>query len=243
MTLNQYVKKVGLLEKTELEKVLYLTYYYVVVEQLSEATPKNVEEWFGTLNLGQPNMTRLMGKISKSKNFIKGSKSKTFKLHAKTLLILQEELPFLDRSSEEIVFSSSMLPQSLFKDTRGYIEKFAKQINASFDHNLFDGCAVLMRRLIEILLVHSYQNLGIASRITTSSGEYKALKFIIADSLNNQTLGLSKGAKACIDEFRVLGNFSAHKLMYNCRRDDIKNIALDYRATVEELLYRAGLRK
>ncbi len=243
MTLEQYIKEVDLLEKSEIDKVMYLTYYYGAIEELSEITPDNVKEWFDTLNLGQPNITRLLSKIVKSRDFIKGPKKNTFRLHAKTVLRLREALPFLSAGSEEIIFTSCILPEDLFSGTRGYIEKFSKQINASYDHKLYDACAVLMRRLLEILLIHAYQHLKIESRILGASGEFKDLKAIIADAQGNPTLGLSKSAKGCIDEFRVLGNFSAHKLMYNCRKDDIKNIALDYRATLEELFYKAGLRK
>lgn len=243
MTLDQFVKKVGLLDKSEIDKVLYLAFFNKQIEQLEEFGLDHVLEWFSTLNLGQPNTSRMRSRISESRDFVKGTKPKTYKLHAKSISRLLEELPLLTNTSEEIVFSPSILPESLFEETRGYIERLAKQINASYDHGLFDGCAVLMRRLLELSLIHAYENIGIKSQIVTATGDYVELKDMINNAQSNRTLSLSRGAKVCIDEFRRLGNFSAHKIMYNCRRDDIKNIALDYRATIEELFYKAGLRK
>jgi hypothetical protein len=99
-----------------------------------------------------------------------------------------------------------------------------------------------MRRLLEILLIHSYQHCGLESKIVAPDGSFKELKAIIADAASTGDLALSRNTKACLDSFRVLGNFAAHKITYNTTRDDIKNIALDFRATVEELLYKAGLR-
>jgi hypothetical protein len=37
----------------------------------------------------------------------------------------------------------------------------------------------------------------------------------------NATLALSRNSKACLDTFRQLGNFSAHKIEYTCRREYI----------------------
>ena len=64
----------------------------------------------------------------------------------------------------------SILPEPDYKSTRGYIESLAKQMNASYEHNLFDGCAVLMRRLVEILLVLSCRNLHIEAEIQDQRG-------------------------------------------------------------------------
>jgi hypothetical protein len=47
------------------------------------------------------------------------------------------------------------LPEALYGNTRGYIESPAKQINGSHDQNIFDGCAVSIRRLEEALPVIS----------------------------------------------------------------------------------------
>ena len=100
-----------------------------------------------------------------------------------------------------------------------------------------------MRRLIEILLILSYRHHSIETQIEDPTGGFKSLSKIIGDAKTNKTLGLSKPTKECIDEFRILGNFSAHRIEYNCKRGDIEKIRLDYRATVEELLYKAGIKK
>ena len=65
---------------------------------------------------------------------------------------------------------------------------------------------------------------------------------IIKNAIYNQKIGLSKTTKSCLNEFREIGNFSAHKIYYNAKRGDLKKCILDYRATIEELLYKAGIK-
>ena len=136
-----------------------------------------------------------------------------------------------------------MLPKTLYEGTkRQYIENIAKQINASFENNIFDGCAVLMRRLLEILLILTYQNLGIDSQIKDGNGNYHLLDKIISDAVQNPALSLSRTTKPHIEVFRQLGNFSAHRIEYNCRKQYIDEILLEYRAAIEQLLYKSGLK-
>lgn len=244
MNLDAFVESVDLLSKSEIQKVKYLFYYFLKCEGLAEAGPAEVKHWFNELNLGQPNISRLARNIKSSSEFIRGSSTTAFRLHAKTIKSLGEEIPDLSGVSEEIVSRSTILPEVLFKtaNPRGYIVKLCEQINASYEHNLFDACAVLMRRLLEILLIHSYQHRSLESKIQAQDGSFKELKAIISDATSTGDLALSRNTKACLDSFRVLGNFAAHKITYNTTRDDIKNIALDFRAAVEELLYKAGFR-
>jgi len=61
--------------------------------------------------------------------------------------------PQLSEKSQDVFDEGTILPEPDYQGTRGYIESLAKQINASYEHNIFDGCAVLMRRLFEILLI------------------------------------------------------------------------------------------
>jgi len=101
---------------------------------------------------------------------------------------------------------------------------------------------VLMRRLMEILLILSYEELKIESCIRNGNGDYKPLEAIITDAVGNSTLRLSRNSKEYLPIFRKLGNFSAHKIFYNADRKLIESNIIDFRATAEELLYKAGLR-
>ena len=242
MRLENFAQKCDIVNKTEIEKVAFLAFFFLQTEGKQDFDRSDIRDWFDVLNFTQPNMSRLVLGLNKSLLFTKGKGKDSFRLHVKQIIQFKSTINWLNDVSEEIIFSGAILPESVFLKSRGYIEILAKQINASYENNLFDGCAVLMRRLVEILLIHAYQNSGQESQIIAPSGQYKDLSFIIKDAVSNQKINLSKGTKDCLDVFRLLGNFSAHRIEYNCKRDDIKKVALDYRALIEELLYKAGIR-
>ncbi len=119
----------------------------------------------------------------------------------------------------------------------------AQQINSAYENNLFDACALMMRRLLEILIIHCFESEGIEDQIKDSDGSYQNLKSLINKAKSKPEIKLSSDVKKDIDQFRELGNLSAHRVKYNCRRDDIRPLRLGYRAVIEELLYAAALVK
>jgi hypothetical protein len=144
---------------------------------------------------------------------------------------------------DEILTYETILPRPVYENTRGFIEKLAKQINAAYQHKIFDGSAVLMRRLTEVLLILSYEHAKIESAIQDAADNYLPLERIIANAKANRALKLSRNSKDFLDEFRRLGNFAAHKIYFTTHPMDIRNVAQEYRALIEELLHKAGLRK
>lgn len=243
MNLNQFASKTNLLSKIEIEKVAFLTFFFLRHDGLEEFSLIDVRRGFQSLGLPLPNQSRLKDNLKKSKKFIQGSSKDTFRLHVREITVFDDLYPELNQKSEEIISLDTILPISLYLNTRGYIESLAKQINASYENNIFDGCAVLMRRLLEILLIQSYEHFGIANVIKDGDDNYRPLETIISDAKSNATLNLSRNTKAFIDIFRNLGNFSAHKIYYTCRRSYIQEVILDYRAAIEELLYKSGIKK
>lgn len=242
MKLEAFSSLVKLASKPELEKVVLLAYFFHKVEAKPEFTRRDISSWFTRLHFGAPNLSRLEKKIRDSRKFVRGGSAGSFKLHAVELDLLQQELPGLRAESDEIISDDTILPKPVYEGARGFVESLAKQVNASYEYNIFDGCAVLMRRLLEVLLILSYEHLNIDSEIQDGNGNYYLLEKVISNAKTNRTLKLSRDSKALVDEFRLIGNFSAHKIYYNCRRADLKRITRQYRATVEELLYKCGIR-
>jgi len=135
----------------------------------------------------------------------------------------------------------SILPDTLFENLPANVQSLCKQINASYENNLFDCTAVIMRRLLEILLVLSYQKVGIEADIM--NGNYHVtLDKMIKNAEQNSTLALSANTKKDMVLFKDLGNYSAHKIWYNSTQGDIKPHILKYRAIIEELMYKSGLK-
>ena len=91
-------------------------------------------------------------------------------------------------------------------------------------------------------MIHCFEHCGIEDEAKDEEGNYLKLKTLINKAKSRTEVALSPSSKKAIDDFRDLGNLSAHRIAYNCRRDDIRTLRLEYRAIVEELLYKAGLK-
>lgn len=142
-----------------------------------------------------------------------------------------------------IANSGSILPCELFKGTKDCVEKICAQINASYEHNLFDCCSVMMRRLIEVLLIMTYRNFGVENDIKQKdSFVLLSLDKIIKDAEKNSNIELSAETRKNLSIFKDLGNLSAHRVWYNCLKKDLDEHKLKFRTVVEELLYSAGLK-
>ncbi len=143
-------------------------------------------------------------------------------------------------SNQIILSNDSILPSSLFIKAPRNIVSLQKQINASYENNLFDCTAVIMRRLMEILLIYAYKNNKIESEIKNGDHFFNLDK-IVKNAETNSKLDLSTNTKKDINTIKDLGNLSAHRILFNSTKEDIDGIKLKYRSIIEELLYKAGL--
>lgn len=146
-----------------------------------------------------------------------------------------------DKEDLTVEQAGTILPEALFSGLHSNIQLICKQINASYEKNLFDCTAVMMRRLLESLLVLAYQKAGIENEISNGNN-HVPLDKIIKNAEQNSTLMLSSNTKKDMALFKDLGNYSAHKIWYNCTQGDIKPHILKYRVIIEELMYKAGVK-
>jgi len=241
--LENFSIQANLVDKSELEKVELLAYFLSENKQETEFTVSDISSIVFALGFAKPNQTRLKNKIIKSKSFVKGGKSNLYRLSVKKLSALKEALPDISET-EEVISDDSILPEILLQETkRIYLVKLAKQINSSYENNLFDACSLMMRRLLEVLLIHCFENAKIESDVKDADGNYQNLKTLINKAVSRPEIKISNDVKKDIDKFRELGNLSAHRVKYNCRRDDVRTSKLEYRAIIEELLYISELIK
>ena len=88
--------------------------------------------------------------------------------------------------------SEELFPMEIVEGTRGYIEKLATQANGCYQREWYDACAVMVRRLIEILIIDCFEQHNIASKITNPSGDYYGLGELIGTFLNETTWHIPK---------------------------------------------------
>jgi hypothetical protein len=136
-----------------------------------------------------------------------------------------------------------VLPTDLFAGTRDYVERVVDQITKSYDAQLWDCTAVMCRRLLETLIIETYEKAGRASVIKGNDGHFLMLNGLITAIENDTNISLGRNAMKGLKDFKQLGDLSAHNRRFNARQNDIARVRDGLRVAAEELLHLAGLTK
>jgi len=135
-----------------------------------------------------------------------------------------------------------VIPFSIVRNTRGYIEKVVNQVNGCYEKGWFDACAVMIRRLLETLIIEVYEYSNLDFKIKNPQGDFFQLKDLINNILIEPSWNLSKNSKCALPKLKKVGDLSAHSRRYNAHLDDIEDIRNDVRIVVQELLSLANLK-
>ena len=244
MDLLTYLEKTEFSTKIEPERAILACFYAYKENRQTLFSMTDITELLINCGCNKPNQSRLKENLLKGKNkaFIIFKQERSKLEFIPTILSkLNREYGKLWCDTETIDSSSEIIDETKFCGKKSFLTKLIKQINSSYKNNCFDACAVLMRRLFEVMLVLSFQHHSIDGLIKDQSGNgYVMLERIVSIAQNDQTLKLSRN-KTHYDKFRQIGNFSAHSITYTAGAKDIDDIRMDYRAMLEELYTKAGL--
>lgn len=242
MKILDYNRAVALDDHNQTEQAVLLCYFHNKSTGEQVFDMKGIQELFSDAGYSQINCSRVKKNLLEKKQMRipKGMKTSLEFIPA-VYQDLEQKYASLWEDTDTVTSDSELIDETKFGGKRQFLTQLIKQINHSYAHNCYDAAAVLMRRLFEVLLVLSYQNMGIDTEIKDSSGKgYVMLESIVGNAKNNQTLKLSR-IKNEFDSFRMVGNFSAHNITYTAGKKDIDDIKLNYRVMLEELYNKAGL--
>lgn len=240
MELSLYIAAVNLSQQKELDKVKLIAFYDGIVKNTSSFILNDVVSTLKDIGHPISNISRLKGYLSKSKQFRKISEGEYMITPALKDELMETYGEWLF-NEDTIISDNEILDEALFTGKKGYLDKLIKQINHCYKNRCYDACAVCMRRVFEIALILTYEYNGIQDEIK-KGGDYVMLEKIVANAVNNTTLHISRSRKE-YDSIREIGNYAAHKILYNTRKKDIDDIKQTYRVCLEELYYLAGLKK
>jgi hypothetical protein len=166
------------------------------------------------------------------------------KLALSTARVIQSEVPKRARPPDEGLEpeSEQVLPFSVVRGTRGYIEKVVHQVNGCYEHGWFDACAVMIRRLVETLIIEAFEHHKIAQHIKNSQGDFLYLGDLIDKTLAETTWNLTRNTKGALPRLKNIGDRSAHSRYFTAHRKDIDKIIDDLRVVSQELVYIAHLK-
>ncbi len=149
----------------------------------------------------------------------------------------KETKPGKSTVGDEGLFPLAILVQA----NRGYLVTIGRQMNGCFSEGWYDGCAVMMRRLVEISIIEAFEHKAIAQKIKAADGNYLHLTDLVARALSEPALPLSRNAKKLLPQLRDIGHMSAHGRYFLARKEDLEKVSQGCRVVVEEFLHHAGL--
>jgi len=139
--------------------------------------------------------------------------------------------------------TQAVLPFALVQGKRGYLERVVNQINGCYEKGWFDGCAVMMRRLMETLIIECFEAHGIANKIKDPrTGDFLYLSDLVGQTLSETLWNLGRNTKRALPNLKTVCDQSAHSRRYNAHREDIDKLIPDFRTACQELLYLANLK-
>jgi hypothetical protein len=145
-------------------------------------------------------------------------------------------------SATAISAAEPIIHIAMVRNTRSYIEKVSHQINGTYSKGWYDACAVMLRRLVETLIIESFEAHSIGAKIKDCSGNYVFLRDLVDFSLAESTWTLGRNVRSALPKLKDVGDKSAHIRRYNAHREDIDKIAAELRDVIQELLVVAKLK-
>ena len=151
----------------------------------------------------------------------------------------------LKNQSQQFSVSDNLFPFEIVENTKPIIERIALQASGNYDMGWYDSCAVMCRRLLEILIIECFEYKKITSKIKDSDKNFFFLDGLIKKLLNEdgQSWNLSRNSKKALIILKNLGDQSAHSRYFSARQGDIDYIRNDFRIVIEELIDISGLKK
>ena len=226
-------------EKSQKEKTDILAYYYLSYVDNSGFSASDIKFLFSSLNI-QPytKLNEYLRENSKGRNkkYLKSSELK-FSLVRSVTELIKSEIGIAKAPDPN---NSDFIPLSIFLNTRGYIEKIGEQMISSYDVGIYDGCSVLMRKLLELLIIEIYEQHQVDSKIKDSSGHFYHLGDLITLVTNEPSWNLSRNCKQAMKSIKKIGDLSAHNRRFIARKLDMDKIKEDVRIVFEELIHLNG---
>lgn len=203
---------------------------------------KGICEILESTGLPKQNVSRLARQLIADRRTSKAGSDGARRLHPTARKELTQEFASLiEVVPSPPVNSGSVIPPSLVA-ARGYLEKVVLQLNASYDAQLFDCCAVMCRRLMETLLIETYEHAGRASEIKGSDGHFFMLNGLVTFFEQDTSFHASRNCMQGLKDFKKLGDLSAHNRRFNARKEDIDRVRDGLRIATEELAHLAGFK-
>jgi len=216
------------------DQIKYFVYYLTIVCGFEGAKASEIKQCYDNLDLRPySNIPAYLSKNSSGKDAIFLRNNYGYILTRPKKLEIDELIGKINTP----IPSNSYFPLELVKNTRGYIEKVAEQACICYDIGLYDACLVMTRKMLETLIIESFERHSISDKIKGSDGNFYYLSDLINYFVNETKWNLSRNAKNSIPEIKRIADLSAHNRRFIAKQHDVDKIKNDLRIVIEELIH------
>jgi hypothetical protein len=211
-------------------------------QAFDERTATELADDLRAAGFPKPNVSRLAQDMRRTRCVVAGNRSGTFQLDIR-------KLPDLDTRYLRLVGATpvavvgALLPNEIVDGTRNYLQRIVHQINACYEKQLFDGSAVLCRRLMESLIIEVYVAAGRAHDIQGGGGSFFALDKLINVIVADPGVPLGRNSPKAMQEIKGVGDTAAHDRTYITTKQDLDDVKTGLRRVVQELLSLSGIKR
>lgn len=242
MEIEEFCIDLSQIELSNAQRAIAILYFLDQNSPGVQVSPGKLAKTIYTTGLGNPHSSQLGRAMLRTKLVLTTKQGVKLKPTARS--VVENWLPnTLQNREKNIDNRGGYLPEAVWKNTRGYIENIAMQVNGCIQYGFFDGASVLLRRLIETLLIECYEHERIQHRIQSNNGDYYMLNKIIIDAVDGKGLTLGRETKKILRELKIIGDRSAHNRRYNTVKADLERIQLGTRLAIDELIQLATLKR
>jgi histidine kinase/DNA gyrase B/HSP90-like ATPase len=123
-----------------------------------------------------------------------------------------------------------------------YIVRILPQINGCWERGWYEACSVMIRRLVETLISHLYEQRGWkADLLDPKTRERYGLQRMVDKVCGDARLGFDRRAADGLKHLKELGDVSAHDFRIAVKRGDLQAVREALRFTTERLLFESGV--
>ncbi len=234
----EFIKKISEKKISTIDRAVAVLWFHSLQKENKGLRIKEVSQYIEQAGCAKQNVTNIKQFFRRDRRVIKGA-GNTFLLRPEALTELNKKyLPII--KAKPLIKCDAVIPTDLFENAKGYIKKVVLQLNASYLYSLFDCCAVMCRRLLESLIIETYEALNKADEIKNHDGHYMMYSGLLNYIENDNKINLGRNTVKGLKNFKRLGDLSAHNRRFNARKNDIDQIKIDLRISCEELLHLAN---
>lgn len=238
--LNAFAGSFAQTQPSVVERAVAVLYFASEDGGHGEMTPGEIASALTKAGFPRTNTSSLRAQLRSDGRVIAGRGRDRFRLKVGARRALEADLRE-HIGCPAFTATHSLLPEELTVNTRGYIDCVARQANMCYDTGCYDACLVMLRRLVETLIIETYENAGRDDEIKGADGHFETLSGLISKLVSDSAWNLGRDATRASRAAKTWGDRSAHSRRFNAKKHDVEKVQEDVRVLVEELLHLSGL--